>query len=153
MIRRLITLIAIGGAIYFVYTRFFRSPPVLVDDDWDLDFDSPPPPTPVSAAAAPAATNAAPTEPERIRALVGSDDAAAPAGQAPVAAADEDEAAATDDATDGETMIKGNVRDDGEKIYHMPGDPAYARTKAEQLFATAEEAEAAGFRRAGRPRE
>jgi hypothetical protein len=49
--------------------------------------------------------------------------------------------------------IKGNVRPDGEKIYHLPSDPAYARTNAEQWFASVDEAEAAGFRRAGRPRE
>jgi hypothetical protein len=145
MMRRLIVLLAAGGAIYFVYTRFFRSPPVLVDDDWDLDFDSPPPPTPVSAAPADAPeaeTDTASTEPERIRALVGSDGAETAVEDAP-----------TDEAAASETMIRGNVRDDGEKIYHMPGDPTYSRTKAEQLFATAEEAEAAGFRRAGRPRE
>ena len=52
-----------------------------------------------------------------------------------------------------ERTIKGNVRSDGDKIYHMPGDPAYERTNAEEFFASAEEAEAAGFRRAGRPRQ
>ena len=49
--------------------------------------------------------------------------------------------------------IKGNVRADGDKIYHMPGDPAYERTNAEQMFATIDEAEAAGYRRAGRTRQ
>jgi micrococcal nuclease len=52
-----------------------------------------------------------------------------------------------------ERTIKGNVRPDGEKIYHLPNDPSYARTNAEQWFASVEEAEAAGYRRAGRPRE
>jgi hypothetical protein len=46
--------------------------------------------------------------------------------------------------------IKGNIREDGDKIYHLPGDPAYERTNAEQMFSTIEEAEAAGYRRAGR---
>lgn len=50
-----------------------------------------------------------------------------------------------------ERAIKGNVRADGEKIYHMRGDPAYERVHPEKFFATPEEAEAEGFRRAGRP--
>jgi hypothetical protein len=52
-----------------------------------------------------------------------------------------------------ERTIKGNVRPDGDKIYHVPGDPSYERTNAEQWFGSVAEAEAAGFRRAGRPRE
>ena len=42
--------------------------------------------------------------------------------------------------------IKGNIRSDGTKIYHLPNDPTYARTHAEQCFATADDAQAAGFR-------
>lgn len=60
---------------------------------------------------------------------------------------------ATEKQSEPERTIKGNIRADGEKIYHMPQDPAYERTNAEEMFATVEEAEAAGFRRAGRPRE
>lgn len=42
--------------------------------------------------------------------------------------------------------IKGNIRSDGVKIYHPPGDPSYERTRPERCFATAADAEAAGFR-------
>lgn len=45
-------------------------------------------------------------------------------------------------------VIKGNVTRDGERIYHMPTDPYYVRTKAENWFCGASEAERAGFRRA-----
>jgi len=71
----------------------------------------------------------------------------------------EDQAqSATDEAAVGadaepERTIKGNVRAGGDKIYHLPGDPAYERTNADEWFATVGEAEAAGFRRAGRPRQ
>lgn len=48
--------------------------------------------------------------------------------------------------------IKGNVSRNGERIYHMPGDPDYARTKmknggGKRWFCTAEEAEEAGWRK------
>jgi hypothetical protein len=56
----------------------------------------------------------------------------------------------TADSTGTQTgTVKGNINRDGEKIYHLPGDPAYERTKPERMFASAEEAEAAGYRRAG----
>ena len=42
--------------------------------------------------------------------------------------------------------IKGNVRSDGTKIYHTPRDSSYKNTHPEQCFATAADAEAAGFR-------
>jgi endonuclease YncB( thermonuclease family) len=45
--------------------------------------------------------------------------------------------------------IKGNVNRSGERIYHMPSDPYYARTKPENWFCSESEAQAAGFRRAG----
>lgn len=50
-------------------------------------------------------------------------------------------------------VIKGNrSRGTGERIYHMPGDAFYDRTRVngpgEAWFCTAAEAEAAGFRRA-----
>lgn len=43
-------------------------------------------------------------------------------------------------------QIKGNIRSDGERIYHIPGGASYERTKPEAWFCTEEEAEAAGFR-------
>lgn len=63
-------------------------------------------------------------------------------------------AAAQRDATpvDGRCTIRGNINRQGERIYHMPGDPFYDRTNPEATFCSAAEAEAAGFRRAGRPR-
>lgn len=48
-------------------------------------------------------------------------------------------------------VVKGNVNRKGRRIYHVPGDPYYGRTKPENWFCSAAEAEAAGFRRAGRP--
>lgn len=47
--------------------------------------------------------------------------------------------------------IKGNVNREGKRIYHLPSDPYYGRTKAEAMFCNEAEATAAGFRRAGRP--
>jgi hypothetical protein len=47
--------------------------------------------------------------------------------------------------------IKGNLTTyDGEKIYHVPGGQFYDVTKAEEMFCTEEEAEAAGYRRSER---
>ena len=45
--------------------------------------------------------------------------------------------------------IKGNINSKSEKIYHVPGGASYEQTKAEMMFCTEEEAEAAGFRKAG----
>lgn len=42
--------------------------------------------------------------------------------------------------------VKGNINAKGEKIYHLPGDPNYAKTKAEECFPDAASAEAAGYR-------
>ncbi|RAK16633.1 micrococcal nuclease [Anoxybacillus vitaminiphilus] len=42
--------------------------------------------------------------------------------------------------------IKGNIRKDGEKVYHLPSSPQYSVTKAEVMFCTEEEAKSAGFR-------
>ena len=53
----------------------------------------------------------------------------------------------------GECNIKGNVSaDDGERIYHVPGQKYYARTKidsryGERWFCSEEEARAAGWRK------
>lgn len=41
--------------------------------------------------------------------------------------------------------IKGNVKQDGTKIFHIPGDPYYQQTHAEEFFCTKKAAEAAGF--------
>lgn len=50
-----------------------------------------------------------------------------------------------------EPRIKGNIKSGGkEKIYHIPGGGSYNQTKAEVMFCTEEEAQAAGFRKAAR---
>lgn len=51
--------------------------------------------------------------------------------------------------------IKGNINAKGERLYHRPGSRFYARTKidtsrGERMFCSAREAEAAGWRPAGR---
>jgi endonuclease YncB( thermonuclease family) len=51
--------------------------------------------------------------------------------------------------------IKGNISAKGERLYHRPGSRFYARTKidtsrGERMFCSAREAEAAGWRPAGR---
>ncbi|MBI4127597.1 MAG: thermonuclease family protein [Parcubacteria group bacterium] len=56
---------------------------------------------------------------------------------------------------DGSCLIKGNINDAGEKIYHIPGGSFYERTKVdltrgEAWFCTEEEAVAAGFRKSKR---
>lgn len=43
--------------------------------------------------------------------------------------------------------IKGNHSRRGEWIYHLPGMPYYERTRAEEMFCTEAEAQAAGYRR------
>ena len=43
--------------------------------------------------------------------------------------------------------IKGNVKPNGEKIYHVPGGRYYDALKADMLFYTEEEAIEAGFRK------
>ncbi|MGH2587464.1 MAG: hypothetical protein ACRDJE_21315 [Dehalococcoidia bacterium] len=138
MIRRMIILVSLGAAGWFLYTRLLRPKPAYVDDwdDFAADDEEPAGVADRVADTVAGAPSAADASVNRIRALVGDHD------EAPVAVADPARA------------IKGNVNREGEKIYHVPGDPNYERTRAEQTFATAEEAEAAGFRRAGnRPRE
>ncbi|MBB6669631.1 phospholipase D family nuclease [Cohnella nanjingensis] len=46
--------------------------------------------------------------------------------------------------------IKGNINAKGDKIYHVPGGANYDRTKAEQMFCTEADAQAAGFRAAAK---
>ena len=58
-------------------------------------------------------------------------------------------------APDGACRIKGNISANGTRIFHMPGQKHYARTristsKGEQWFCSAEEARAAGWRAARR---
>jgi endonuclease YncB( thermonuclease family) len=49
---------------------------------------------------------------------------------------------------DGMCLIKGNHSHKGEWIYHLPGMPYYAATRAEDYFCTEAQAQAAGYRRA-----
>ena len=44
--------------------------------------------------------------------------------------------------------IKGNKSSSGELIYHEPGNASYDRTDPEACFATDDDAEDAGYRRA-----
>lgn len=58
------------------------------------------------------------------------------------------------DTVPGNCKIKGNINSKGEKIYHMPGGRWYEKTKiddddGERWFCTEEEAEQAGWRKAG----
>lgn len=53
------------------------------------------------------------------------------------------------DASGVECRIKGNIRRDGTRVYHLPGTNGYDRTVPEAMFCSVAEAEAAGFRRAG----
>lgn len=48
----------------------------------------------------------------------------------------------------GGCLIKGNRNRRGQWIYHLPGMPYYDQTKAEEIFCTETEAQAAGYRRA-----
>lgn len=48
----------------------------------------------------------------------------------------------------GPCTIKGNRNRKGEWIYHVPGMPYYAQTRAEEMFCSEADARAAGYRRA-----
>ena len=48
----------------------------------------------------------------------------------------------------GGCLIKGNRNRRGEWIYHIPGMPYYEQTRAEEMFCTEAQAQAAGYRRA-----
>lgn len=48
----------------------------------------------------------------------------------------------------GNCVIKGNRSRRGEWIYHLPGMPYYEQTRAEDIFCTEAQAQAAGYRRA-----
>ncbi len=49
-------------------------------------------------------------------------------------------------ATGAGCTIKGNINGKGERIYHTASSRMYARTQAEQMFCSEEQARAAGFR-------
>jgi hypothetical protein len=60
---------------------------------------------------------------------------------------------ATEGAPWAECIIKGNVNQNGERIYHVPGQEFYDKIRMDvgkgmRWFCTPEEAEAAGWRRA-----
>jgi hypothetical protein len=44
-------------------------------------------------------------------------------------------------------LIKGNRNHRGQWIYHLPGMPYYDQTRAEEMFCTEAEAQAAGYRK------
>jgi len=46
--------------------------------------------------------------------------------------------------------IKGNIKPNGEKIYHIPSGKLYENVQAEVMFYTEEEAQEAGFRKSKR---
>ena len=48
----------------------------------------------------------------------------------------------------GRCAIKGNRSRRGDWIYHLPGMPYYEATRAEEIFCTEAQAQAAGYRRA-----
>ncbi len=49
-------------------------------------------------------------------------------------------------AASGACLIKGNRNRRGEWIYHLPGTPYYNETRAEEMFCTEAQAQAAGYR-------
>lgn len=150
MVRRLILLLSAAALGWYLVSRLRRPR----EDDFIFDEDGfaveetrdgPAGQASDTTAGAGAATQAAVQAPvDRIRSIVGEHGEEQAAGEpaAPVTT----EAAGAGEAQAG--YIKGNVRNDGVKIYHLPGDPAYDRTNAEQTFHSIAEAEAAGFRRA-----
>ena len=77
--------------------------------------------------------------------------AGAPGTKTPAAAATPAKPATPAKAADPACPIKGNVNGKGEKVYHTPASPQYARIKMNQAegdtcFKTEKEASAAGFR-------
>ncbi len=56
---------------------------------------------------------------------------------------------ATEEPTQGDCAIKGNINRSGNKIYHMPSDSSYEQTNPEEWFCTEQEAQDAGFRGVG----
>jgi hypothetical protein len=166
MIRRMILLLSIAAVGWYAITRLLRSRPASLGDDVEAWPDEQQggfaERVTEKASGAVAVTRRAAQAPmERIRSIIGEhegstqEDAAevvtdgegAATPESPIEAVEGGGAA---DAAVAQTgAVKGNINRVGDKIYHLPGDPAYARTKAEHLFASAKEAEAAGYRRAG----
>ena len=162
MIRRIVLVIAIAAVGGYVVSRMLRPKEVDFDDDdylWpdDQGGSFTDHVSDMASGAVAAAGDAAEAPTDRIRSLVG--EQAATTAAAVDASGGSDTAAAppqtdvagltTDAGTEQTATVKGNVNRDGEKIYHLPGDPAYERTHAEEMFKSAADAEAAGYRRAG----
>jgi hypothetical protein len=160
MVRRIVLLLAVAAVGWYVISRMLRPKEVYFDDDEYLWPDeqggsAPDRVSDVASGAIAATRDAAETPIDRIRSIVGEQ-----AAMTADAASDSTDTVATPSQHDGAgqssgsdagpaATVKGNINRDGEKIYHLPGDPAYERTHAEEMFRSAEEAEAAGFRRAG----
>jgi hypothetical protein len=161
MIRRIILLLASAALGWFLVSRLRRPKEVYVGDEADPwpdaeggDFTERS--TEAAAGAMAVSSQPAETPVDRIRSIVGEGGGGMPEGEPvmpPEGGGEEPAATATlvgVAAMAEETgRVKGNINRDGEKIYHLPGDAAYERTNAERMFLTVEEAEAAGFRRAG----
>jgi hypothetical protein len=49
-------------------------------------------------------------------------------------------------STSSQCAIKGNRNRRGAWIYHLPGTPYYIETRAEEMFCTEAQAQAAGYR-------
>ncbi|MFN5085815.1 MAG: thermonuclease family protein [Novosphingobium sp.] len=54
----------------------------------------------------------------------------------------------TNSSSPGGCVIKGNRNRRGQWIYHLPGMPYYDQTRAEEMFCSEADAQAAGYRRA-----
>ncbi|MGD9895159.1 MAG: hypothetical protein AB7U18_28065, partial [Dehalococcoidia bacterium] len=161
MVRRLMLLLAIAAVGWYAFSRLLRPKEVVIDDDdflWpDEQGGGVKHQISETASGAVAATRRAAQAPiDRIRSIVGEHAAEAPeagpasdtlAGAGAAASSLESDAAPADDGTASAVeeagTVKGNINRDGEKIYHLPGDPAYERTHAERMFASAAAAEAA----------
>lgn len=162
MVRRIVLLLAVAAVGWYVISRMLRPKEVDFDDDEYLWPDEqggtyPDRVSDMTSGAIAATQDLAQAPVDRIRSIVG-EQAAVTAEAA--SASDGADTAASSSQRDGAgqtagadagpaATVKGNINRDGEKIYHLPGDPAYERTHAEEMFRSAEEAEAAGFRRAG----
>lgn len=75
-----------------------------------------------------------------------------PTINAPASNAGTRPAAAATAAAPSARPIKGNVHG-SRQLYHLPDDESYDQVLEDRTFATVEEAEAAGFRHAGHPRD
>ncbi len=111
-------------------------------DDWDMDDF--PPPAGADSRKTTAVSSQATNEPDRAEVSEKSPapDAIPAGAEAAKAAERETEPPAI---ADRRRDIKGNIRGD-QLVYHLPGDAGYDEVIEEVMFATAEEAEAAGFR-------